>query len=407
MSQKSAIKRTLPRKDKKIKDAPTPTEEPVVEEQSDDPELIMDKLRPHMSTIVLVVTAVSLAIVAFIFYRSATFQTEAIKWVELNQAKAINDATGDVKSLNQVADEFGDSTAGLVSAFYAGDSQMRKGIQQLATDREGGFGLVKRAKTNFQSIVDADPKIKTPWLSQKALFNLAYACETLGQFSDAKKHYGELLEQAPDSPLAQRAQRGLDRSSNDQFIAMYQKFKEYESTIGSAPGPLTDDPTRPSAAIGDFEGTDLLPGMVPPTDSPLDKKKDTSNTEGPESEDPKSDSPEKEDTTANGDGDLSETVTSDDKTDEAPKASPDTNSSTTADPEQSKPEEGTPDKKPEPSENQSELGSGQEPAGESSESTGEETPSSEGQTGNSEPNETETGETESGGNQETNESENG
>lgn len=269
MSQKSAIKRTLPRKDKK---AAKPVKTPEVVEELPEEISFLDKIKPHLATIGLMAVAGVLAFAAVAMWRSSSFSNEAIKWVELNQAKAINSATGDVKDLVRVAEDYEDNVAGLVGAMYAGDSQMRSGIVQLSTDREGGLSLVRKAKVNFESVVNAPEALKSSWLNERSQYQLAYANETLGEFAEAKKHYKNLVESAPESPLFEKATRGLGRTSSDQYVALYQEFKEFEATIGDAPGPTGGDLSRPSDALNAFDGVDIAPGEAPPSVSPLDKK---------------------------------------------------------------------------------------------------------------------------------------
>ena len=311
MSRKSTIKRTLPRKEKKS-DGPV-SQLPIIEEENlvEEEQLFMDKIRPHIGTICLVGIALVLCVVAIQFWQSANFQTEAIKWVELNQAKAINAATGEVKELNRVADSNPDSRVGLISAMYAADSQLRSGIYQLGRDREGGLGLVKKAKDNLKTVLDADDRLKTPWLSQRAQFSYAYACETLGEFETAKAAYKEIVDNAPDSPLFQKSQRGLTRVSDEKFVALYQKFKDYESSIGEAPGPLGNKSERPGAGLDAFSGMDIEPGKKPPVESPLDPKSEDKKDPAEEG-DKESDKKESE---SSADGDVKPEKTDEKKDD--------------------------------------------------------------------------------------------
>lgn len=309
MSPKPTIKRTLPRKEKKS-DGPVPempvdiedTTEAVVEEE----ELLMDKIRPHLGTICLVGIAAVLTVIAYQFWNSANFQSEAVKWGQLNQARTINLVTGgDVSELNKVADEFPEERVGLIGAMYTADSQLRNGIYQLGRDREGGLNLVEKARDNFKSVVDADDRLKTPWLSQRAQFSYAYACETLGEFDKAKESYKFFVENAADSPLFEKAKRGLARVSNEQFVALYDTFKTYEASAGMAPGPLGSETDRPGTGIDAFKDIDIEPGEKPPvegegTDGSADDK-------APEGTGEKADPAETETPTQPGDDASSET----------------------------------------------------------------------------------------------------
>ena len=271
MSQKTALKnRPDPRKPK---DTPKPSVLPVVDEtpveEMTGSEKFIESITPHMTTIALVAIAAVLAVIAWAVLKTTSFAGRAGKWQEFSQAQFIDRRTGDTQNLDDVAESYPNSEAGLMSMLFSGDIQLKKGLALLGRDRDKGFLAIQKAKASFQSIVDADDSLKTTLVNQKAQYCLAYAHESLGEMSKANTLYEEFVEAAPDAPLADSARRGIERCSDDKYVTLYQTFKNYEEeVIGEAPGPSIPEKTTP----GSFPVVDAGEGVVPPKGDDTDTR---------------------------------------------------------------------------------------------------------------------------------------
>jgi hypothetical protein len=265
MSQKSALKnRPERRKPRDKKSEETVVESFQSEEEISGADQFLENIKPYLGTIGLVVVAVVLAMIALAVYRSANFQTQAIRWTELNQAASIGTTTGNIGDLSRVAEENADNTAGLVASLYAARIQLRNGAAQLGVDRDAGLELIQQAKRNLVAIVEAKDQLKTPMLTQQSLYYLGYANESLGEFEEAKANYTELVESFPESPLKDDTERALKRCTPE-FAALYKVFEKFEAeVIGDAPGPGLTDPDRPSSAISEFDDLELPTGQNAP-----------------------------------------------------------------------------------------------------------------------------------------------
>lgn len=275
MNQKTATSK------KKTKKSRLPVmEEP---EELSGAELLFEKVKPHLTTIGLVVVAGVLGFIAIAVIARGRYQQDAAQWRDLSTSSAIALRTGDISGLKSVAESYPDSKAGLWALQMAGDQQLRMGIEQLSFDREAGNQLITKAKDNFQEIVDAEQSLKSTMLDRRSHFSLAYAHESLGQFKEAQTLYEQLIELAPDSAFAEPARRGLARSSNSQFVDLYTQFANFEEeVIGTAPGPnLPDRPVIEfldlDAAADNSESTnnDFVPNTT---------ESDGNETEGKESD---------------------------------------------------------------------------------------------------------------------------
>ena len=224
----------------------------------------LENLKPHLATIGLVAVAAFLGFLLIAFMMRNSYQASAAQWRDLNTSTAVALGTNDFKGWQKVASDYPDSKAGHWALQLTGDRQLRTGLEQYAGDREGGLSLVKMAKKSFQQVVDAPAASKTTMIQRRSIFSLAYACESLGEFTEAKKYYEQLVEEAPDSAFADSARRGIKRCSNPEFASLYNKLANWEEeVVGDAPGPAVPE-KRPSL---DFPDKEIGPG-VKPSDKP-------------------------------------------------------------------------------------------------------------------------------------------
>lgn len=230
-------------------------------------------LKPYTTQILMglgLIFAIGLGAAYMVNARQAAY---ADQWRELNLALTDHRLSGNTQRLMNVAEDYPNQKAGMWSLQIAGDFDLQTGISQLSYDREGGFTVIKRAKTNLQKVVDASSSIKSTELQRRSLFSLAYACESLGEFDIAKAHYQKLVDEAPDSAFAGPARRGAARCNNVDMVALYDKFKAWEDISEDAPGPnvpkspkidfpeVDGDPVeQPNSGGGDLEfGKEEMP----------------------------------------------------------------------------------------------------------------------------------------------------
>ena len=220
-------------------------------------------MRPRLCWERPLIFAAFVGIAYFINHRETVY---ADQWRELNLANTDHRLSQNTTRLMNVAEDYPNQKAGMWSLQIAGDFDLRNGISQLSYDRENGFNVIKRAKENLQKVVDAPNAIKSTDLQRRSLFSLAYACESLGEFDEAKQHYQKLVDEAPESAFAEPAIRGLRRCENSDMIALYDTFKNWKDLADEAPGPNVpkipniDFPDIDSAATdapqsgGNFDG---------------------------------------------------------------------------------------------------------------------------------------------------------
>ena len=238
-------------------------------------EQFYEKIKPHITTIVLVRIAGTLGFIAIVFIINSSLAKSEGEWRALAQASSVSYVSGDFKALDLVSTEYSDTKAGLWALQMSADNRLQNGVQAMMDDKVAAQQLLEKARDNFQTIVDAPQANKTSMLKLRSLYSLAYCLETLGDLPAANKNYQTLISETDNSAFTSLAQQGLERTSDQRYVAIFEKFKNYEEMdIGEAPGeeisaaPSLDLPPElppaPAAPNNDF---------VPPSkEKPADEK---------------------------------------------------------------------------------------------------------------------------------------
>jgi len=235
-----------------------------VEEQTGAEKMLMAS-QPYWTHIALGILACILGWVIINYLMVSNREAAAEPSRQLADAMQQFNVTSNVDSLKQMQEDYPNEVATNWAMLVAGDYELNRGLSQYASDREGAMKLIKRAKESFQSVVDSPSSAKTTMQQRRSLFSLAYANESLGEFTEAKTLYQRVLDESPDSIFAESAQNGLARSGNPDFEKLYSEFASFKPAMDEAPGVAV-----PEAPVIDFPKIDL------PKEDP---GSDTSSTE--------------------------------------------------------------------------------------------------------------------------------
>lgn len=238
---------------------------PLEAEEQTGAEKIMMATQPYWTHIALGFLIFILAWVIISFLMKSNLESAAEPSRQLADAMQQFNVTTNVDSLKQMKEDYPNEVETNWAMLVAGDYELNRGLSQYASDREGAMKLIKRAKESFQSIVDSPSSAKTTMQQRRSLYSLAYAHESLGEFSEAKTLYQRVLDESPDSIFADSAKNGLERSGNPDYEKLYREFASFKPAMEEAPGVAV-----PDAPVIDFPKIDL------PKEEPVN---DTSSTE--------------------------------------------------------------------------------------------------------------------------------
>ena len=268
----------------------TPVEE--VEELT-AAEQFYENIKPHITTIVLVMIAGTLGFIAIVFLINNSLAKSEGEWRALAQASSMSYVSGDFNALDIVSTEYSDTKAGLWALQMSADNRLQNGVSEMMVDKVAAQQLLEKAGKDFQIIVDAPQANKTSMLHRRALYSLAYCQETMGNLTAANKNYQTLLAEAEDSAFANLATQGIERTGDERYAAIFEEFKNYEEIeIGEAPGPeipnrpLIELPPELEAPNNDFVPTtkEKPAEEKPAEEKPAEEKPATAEGEQPNAE---------------------------------------------------------------------------------------------------------------------------
>jgi tetratricopeptide (TPR) repeat protein len=223
-------------------------------------------LKPHLGKILLVFVLIVVLGFAFAYYRYLQSELYAAQWRQLQMAIHGQMVTSETSDYAVMAEQYPDAKASMWAMQLAGDSQLRQGLSRLISDRNAALKELGKAKASYGKILESKVEI-TPMLRQRALYTMAYTCESMGEFDEAKKYYGELVEKVPDSAFAKQADRALERLADPAIRKVWEEFK----TVGTAPGeglPTAPDISFPEIPAATGDQPPATDGQPPATEPP-------------------------------------------------------------------------------------------------------------------------------------------
>ena len=203
-------------------------------------------LKPYWSQITLAICAVAAIVIAAAFLWDRTRQAEAEKWQTLSYAQFNYARSMDNTSLADFADQYPDDPAGLWALLFAADAEVRAGLADFSSDRKAGFDKIGKGIQYYRRIIDSGAS-KSTMLQRRSLYGLAYALESNGEFEEATRLYQQIADLGDETPFAESVKRALERTTNDKYVALFEKFREYEDVPAEAPGVKL--PQRPDISF--------------------------------------------------------------------------------------------------------------------------------------------------------------
>lgn len=219
---------------------------------------ILVKIEPYWRAIVGgIVVFLTIIVVTGVISNNRKASREA-GWTAFFGATADRNAEGLAKL---GANEQGSSVAAW--AFYSsGQGKLVDASTQVAQDRA-------QAQQNFQEALEAfqqayDQAGNYELIKQQALWSMGQAAEGLNELDQAKKHFEKIVEDWPESKIAERAQARLTKLNDPTTKSFYDwyfaqtppKPPAPSGTSGGPSIPFGDTPKEPN-----FEVPDLSEGL--------------------------------------------------------------------------------------------------------------------------------------------------
>lgn len=207
---------------------------------------IVDRIRPHLGTILLATLLLFAALAAWALVRSQRAAQRTAAWDECLGALAGGDPAG----LEDVVARYAGSAAAQWAELVLADTALADGNRLMMSDAERGRRRLEEAVGRYASVNAQRPE---QLAAERAILGLARARESLGELAEAGRGYEALVTEYPESPfrpLAEQRIAALARASTERW------YKWFASRPAATPAaepaaekPAPDEPagtTEPS-----------------------------------------------------------------------------------------------------------------------------------------------------------------
>ncbi|MFM8378498.1 MAG: tetratricopeptide repeat protein [Planctomycetia bacterium] len=174
---------------------------------------IIDRLRPHTNTILLILGGLLVALAAWVVVSSQAATTKSQAW----DAFLAGLSGGDPQAFDEVVRRYPGTPAAEWSRLVMADMALIDGTELLFVNKDQAPPRLRAAAELYASILASRP---AAMLAERATFGLAKARESLGQLEEARRGYAAVAAEHPDGALAGLARThaaALDRESTRQW----------------------------------------------------------------------------------------------------------------------------------------------------------------------------------------------
>ena len=212
---------------------------------------LVDRIRPHLGTILFGVLGLFAALAAWTLITSQTKARLAAGWDECLTALA----EGDPGRLETVANRYGGTPAAQWAEIVLADTALADGNRLLLTDRAQGVRRLEEAVGRYTAVNAQRPG---PLAAERSIFGLARARESIGELAEAKRGYEALVAEYPESPfrpLAEERITALGRESTGRWYKWFESRPPVAAATAQPPAAESNksanapaEPTQPAAA---------------------------------------------------------------------------------------------------------------------------------------------------------------
>ena len=244
-------------------------------ELADQLGLWIERVRPYTTAIVVVAGLLLLVLAAWYYFAASRERKLAESWRQYMLA-GTNPQGDIVEDLSYVADEYGDTQAGLWAALTAADVESVRGIRLMFSDRAAAETALNSAKGYYRAILENKQTASNPLLATRTHFGLGQTYEAQSELDEAKKHFAAVVESDRESGLGQAAQKRLERlelAATRKWYNWFDNQKPAPRDLGAGPpsgsplgAPASDLGTLPEGPSKDFLEDDAA--TTPPADTP-------------------------------------------------------------------------------------------------------------------------------------------
>lgn len=208
---------------------------------------VVERIRPHLGTILLVVLVAFAAAAVWTLIRAQQAAQRTAAWDECLAALS----EGDMGRLQDVVARYGGSAASQWAELVLADAALADGNRLVASDRDLGLRRLEEAAGRYTSVNSQGPK---DLAAQRAILGLARTRESLGDLDEARRGYQALVDEHPDSAfrgLAEERIAALSRAGTERWYKWFQSRPAVAAPAAgvtaepAAESPPADEPATP------------------------------------------------------------------------------------------------------------------------------------------------------------------
>jgi len=201
---------------------------------------IVDRIRPHLTTILAAIGVGFAAMAAWTMISSQKAAEKSQAWDECLTAVASRDAG----RLSAVSTRFPGSAAAVWSQILLADNALSEGARIIFIDKARGRERLQAAADTYAAVMSQRPEALA---AERATFGLARAREALGELEAARRGYETLVKEYPNSPLRALAETHAAALGRPATAAWYDWFaNDAKPTATPAANPAASGTTAPA-----------------------------------------------------------------------------------------------------------------------------------------------------------------
>ena len=183
----------------------------------------IEKLRPHVNTILAGVLAVVVVVGVGTVWRNLSHSRATASWEAFDAAWG--SAQTGAADIQKVAEKYPGTSAGMWALLTAAGMQLNQGCDLLFTNKDSAKLELRNAADNYQRFLASEaPESLKEW----ATFGLAQTHEALSDTDNAKKYYAQVLKTWPSGAFAQASKDALGRLEQPKWGQFYDKFAKFD-----------------------------------------------------------------------------------------------------------------------------------------------------------------------------------
>lgn len=205
---------------------------------------VVERLRPHFTTIALGIAAAAVGLAAWTIVSSQQAASRSQSWDACMMALS----EGNAERLADVIRRYPGSAAAQWSQLMMADAAIGEGTQLLFIDRERARQRLESAVGTYSGLLAERPR---GLIAERAVFGLAKARESLGQLEEARRGYETVVAEYPESAvrgIAENRIAALSRESTRQWYDWFDGWKPAPAKpAADAPAAGTAEPAPAGA----------------------------------------------------------------------------------------------------------------------------------------------------------------